>query len=373
MQCPLTVPPTYFLVLIIHSVFAVQQRTAQIYLFHLVVHLCLRRVEYGYITARVSLFVLVVQVPRWVIEAPASAYLARARAHQNRSKRTCCITVTLTVIAPCYLGILNLKYRLDIVLACQCKVVFVLTRQRIVAARDDRVAPCLRCGIAIGSILADLLVPIRRSHIQIRLQQHSLCRTLGSTPQLGSVTFLGGTGGVVHKCIDRPQIRVRLLQIAYYEVEHFLHRGTRTQPVFLGINYRSGNRHTAIYTQQAEIVVCTQIVCLAQQTLLQRCREYGIRLHLRDILQRHIATAYTLVLRTVEITQQTIRRDGLPVLHIIYVCHIVGILTAFQGIVRHYITDKPLRVVGIVIFPHQWHIASRYVLNGCLFRCIEIA
>ena len=201
--------------------------------------------------------------------------------------------------------------------------------------------------------MRELLAPVRRSHIEIDLEQHGLSGTLGCTTKIfGS-----------HRAAELEHA-VGLDEVFEDEGIYLLYRTAVDTPTLGVINDICSNRYACEYAHEAEIVVSTEEVCFTQKAILHSRGEDGVctNLHVGDILDGEVATRNAHILCTIEIEQQGVLRRGTPVLHIISIRHICGAATALECIVADNVADKPFREVGIVVFPHEWYIATRDIL-----------
>ncbi len=211
--------------------------------------------------------------------------------------------------------------------------------------------------------MGELFVPIRRSHIQIHLKKHGLCSTLGSATKILS---FHSTAELEHA--------VGLGEVIEDEGIYLLNRTAVNTPTVGVVNDIRSNRYARKYTHEAEIVVSTKEVCFTQKAILHSRSEDGVctYLHVGDILDGEVATRNALVLCTIEIEQQGVLRRGAPVLHIIGIRHIGGAATALERIIADDVADKPFGEVSIVVFPHEWYIATCDILLSRSSRSEEI-
>ena len=280
-----------------------------------------------------------------MIESPSLYTLQRKRTAtgKNSGERTARKAEALAIVARRVFHILYLEHRLRPVLTGKREIVGIVQTEAVLAGIVLLLHKCLAPFVGIFIIV----------HIEIHLKKHCLCSTLGDTTEV-----LVGVLALI------PQKRLGNQKVVDNLLIYLIGSGTRLLPFIRAVNNEIHIRNTSENSHQTEIIVRTHKMHLTEQAVLPLLRHSLVRLDGRHLLQRKVATRDALILRTIEIEQQTVVGIGLEILDVVCVSHISGVLTAFQSVVGSHITDKPFGEISGVILPGQRSVASIGRLYG---------
>ena len=246
------------------------------------------------------------------------------------------------------LDVLYLEYRFDAVFALDGEIVEVLLLQVVF----DRL------------LLHEFLTPFVRLvvvlAVEIRFQQHRLCRTFGRASEVGGIVFA-----------FVPKSRLGIGEVGYDSFVNLFRRCARLYPVVRRFDRFRYERHSAEQPHETEIVVRPQEFHFAQQA---RVHPFGREFvgHGGNHLYRLVGACYALELGTVEIEYRRVVRCRAEIGEVVEFAAVLNRFAAFDGVVRTEVAEYPFAVVTCVPFPCERHVHSVGELYGSRFARQEV-